>query len=168
MHDKNMRHFALVVLLLLGVIGSSIAGVIIHLRNNTDVVLDGVQVIYEGKQRLHNKFRVTDVFCFFFFKTGSDQMAILSSPFTGELGSLDGNIDLTGKIVVIPSLLFTSNLPLVRHAQELGAAAVLATLYYHSKLYFTFTKNKKKPDIFHSQTPQEWVAITLTFAMSVY
>jgi hypothetical protein len=71
-------------------------------------------------------------------------MDILSSPFTGELGSLDGNIDLTGKIVVIPSLLFTSNLPLVRHAQELGAAAVLSTLYYHSKFYFPSTKKKIK------------------------
>jgi hypothetical protein len=60
-------------------------------------------------------------------------MDILSSPFTGELSSLDGKDDLTGKIVVIPSLLFTSNLPLVRSAQERGAAAVLSTLYYHSK-----------------------------------
>jgi hypothetical protein len=61
-----MRHFAFVLLILLGVVGSSIAGVVIHLRNNTDIVLDGVQVIYEGKQRLLYKFRVTEVFFILF------------------------------------------------------------------------------------------------------
>lgn len=59
-------------------------------------------------------------------------MQPLIEPLTAPLTTLkDSNV--TGKIVLIPSLLFTSNFPLIREAQSRGAAGVLASLNFQCK-----------------------------------
>jgi hypothetical protein len=59
-------------------------------------------------------------------------MQPLIEPLTAPLTTLkDSNV--AGKIVLIPSLLFTSNFPLIREAQSRGAAGVLASLNFQCK-----------------------------------
>jgi hypothetical protein len=103
MKATTLSIFVAIVALLAGI---SKASVIVHFANNSDMALPAVQLFYK-----------------------SSAMQPLIEPLTAPLTTLkDSNV--AGKIVLIPSLLFTSNFPLIREAQSRGAAGVLASLNF--------------------------------------
>lgn len=105
------------------------ASIVVHLRNNTDVTLDSVQLFYRGKYsyRKNNSLPVFELCGYSPQATGSAAQPI-QEPLTAPIVSIKDNIDFAGKIVAVPSFLLKTNLPQIRAAQSRGAVGVLATL----------------------------------------